>query len=201
MAVTRERFEQGMTYDDFKAQMTRNQERFAANERHLTLDPEDVAVFKRLPRPLDVLVLAEDWCGDVIDNLPILGRLAAESGKLNLRVFLRDTHLDLIDQYLNDGQFRSIPVFVFFDESFHELGRFIERPASVTARVASLRRDLSARHPEFGSPDMPVSQLAEETRVRLMEAMASAREGARAANTQDVVRALREIVESAQAQA
>ena len=29
MAVTRERFEQGLTYDAFKAQMTRNQERFA----------------------------------------------------------------------------------------------------------------------------------------------------------------------------
>ena len=36
--VTRERFEQGMTYDEFKAQMTRNQERFAANERGLVLD-------------------------------------------------------------------------------------------------------------------------------------------------------------------
>ena len=62
-----------MTYDEFKAQMTRNQERFAANESDLVLDPADVDVFKRLPRPLNVLVLAEDWCGDVIDNLPILG--------------------------------------------------------------------------------------------------------------------------------
>src|SRR5436305_1029536 len=141
MAVTRERFEQGMTYEEYKAQMTRNQERFAANERELILRPEDVAAFKSLPQPVHVLALAEDWCGDVIANLPILGRLAAESGKLNVSVFLRDQHPDLMDNYLNRGEFRSIPVFVFFDDDFHEIGRFIERPESVSARRAGQRRD------------------------------------------------------------
>src|SRR6185312_1530349 len=119
MAVTRERFEQGMTFDAYKAQMTRNQERFAENEHLLQLDADDVAAFKQLPQPLNVLVIAEDWCGDVIDNLPILGSLAEASGKLNLRVFLRDQNLDLIDQYLNKSEFRSIPVFVFFDNDFN----------------------------------------------------------------------------------
>ncbi|HKD77728.1 MAG TPA: thioredoxin family protein, partial [Ktedonobacterales bacterium] len=106
MAITRERFEQGLTYDEFKAQMTRNQERFAANETP-QIDPADLTVFRNLPKSLDVLVLAEDWCGDVIDNLPILGYIARESGKLNLRVFLRDQNLDIMDQFLNKGEFRS----------------------------------------------------------------------------------------------
>ncbi len=199
MAVTRERFEQGMTYDDYKAQMTRNQERFAENERQLELDPADLAVFKNLPRPLNVLVLAEDWCGDVIANLPILGRLAAESGKLHLRVFLRDQNLDLMEQYLKDGQFRSIPVFAFFDEQFHEIGRFIERPASVTERNRRYQQELYAEHPEFGSPDTPVSQLPEELRMTIMEATAARRESSRPANNREVVRALRQIVEAVQA--
>jgi len=121
MAVTRERFEQGLSYDAFKAQMTRNQERFAANERRVELASDDLAPFQRLPRPLPVLVLAEDWCGDVIDNLPVLGRLAAASEHLDLLIFLRDQNLDLMDQYLKEGQFRSIPVFVFFDQDFNEL--------------------------------------------------------------------------------
>jgi hypothetical protein len=195
MAVTRERFEQGMTYDAYKAQMTRNQERFAANERDLHLDPADLAVFKNLPRPLNVLVIAEDWCGDVIANLPILGRIAAESGKLNLRIFLRDQNPDLMDQYLNKGQFRSIPVFAFFDEQFHEIGRFIERPASVTERSAQKRLEMYARHPEFGSPDASISELPEEIRTQLAEETAAWREEIKPLNNQDVVRALREIVE------
>ena len=161
MAVTRERFDQGMTYDEFKSQMTRNQERFAANERRAEIDPATLAAFRALPLPLNVLVLAEDWCGDVIDNLPILGRLAAESGKLTLRVFLRDQHPDLMDQYLNQGLYRSIPVFAFFDDQFHGLGQFIERPPSVTERRAERRRTIFAAHPEFVSPDTPPAQLPE----------------------------------------
>jgi hypothetical protein len=199
MTVTRERFEQGMSYDAFKAQMTRNQERFQAQEQALALEPADVTVFSNLPRPLDVLVLAEDWCGDVITNLPILGRLAAESGKLNLRIFLRDQNADLMDQYLNQGQFRSIPVFVFFDEQFNELGRFIERPASVTERNAQIQREVYAEHPEFGSPDVPVTQLPEDLRLQVMQATAGRREASRALNNQDVVSALRQIVAAAQA--
>ncbi len=195
MAVTRERFEQGMTYDEFRAQMTRNQERFAANERQLELDPEDLAAFKNLPRPLNVLVIAEDWCGDVINNLPILGRLAAESGKLNLRVFLRDQNPDLMDQYLNQGQFRSIPVFAFFDEQFREIGRFIERPDSVTRRNAERRLEMYARHPEFGSPDASISELPEAIRTQLAEETAAWREEIRPLNNRDVVRELRAIVE------
>jgi hypothetical protein len=142
-----------------------------------------------------VLVLAEDWCGDVIDNLPILGRLAAESGKLNLRVFLRDQHLDLMERYLNRGEFRSIPVFAFFDEDFHEVGRFIERPESVTSRRASQRATLSAQHPELGDPSTPVGQLPEEARVRLMELLAGVRAETKPLDNQEVVAALRAIIE------
>jgi hypothetical protein len=197
MAVTRERFEQGLTYDQFKAGMTRNQERFAANERDEQLSQEDLEAFRRLAQPLNVLVLAEDWCGDVIDNLPILGRLAADTGRLNVRVFLRDQNPDLMDQFLNRGQFRSIPVFAFFDDGFHEIGHFIERPDSVTERRAEARREVFAQHPEFGSPDTPIAQLPEDVRVKVMEAMAAGRERFKTIDNQDVVRALRAIVEGA----
>ncbi|HEY7358062.1 MAG TPA: thioredoxin family protein [Ktedonobacterales bacterium] len=196
MSVTRERFEQGLTYDEYKAQMTRNQERFAANEQQLALEPADLAAFKNLPHPLNVLVIAEDWCGDVINNLPILGRIAAESGTLNPRVFLRDQNTDLIDQYLKEGKFRSIPVFVFFDDQFRELGRFIERPASVTERMAERRLEMYARHPEFGSPEASITELPEEIRNALAEETAAWREEIRPLNNQDVVRDLRQIVET-----
>ncbi len=195
VSVTAERFEQGLTYDQYKAQMTRNQERFEANERLVTFAPDDLAAFTSLAQPVNVLVLAEDWCGDVVDNVPVLGRLAAESGKLNVRIFLRDQNLDIMDQYLKEGQFRSIPVFVFFDEHFKELGHFIERPASVTERRDALRRSVSAQHPEVGSPDTPITQLPEEARTKLMELMAEGRAQMKPDDNRDVVRALRRIVE------
>lgn len=195
MPVTRERFEQGMTYDQFKAGMTRNQSRFADNEARVELRPEDLQPIQSLSRPLNVLVIAEDWCGDVIDNLPILGRIAQASGKLNLRVFLRDQNLDLIDQYLNRGQFRSIPVFVFFDDDFNEVGRFIERPDSVTQRRAQRRREIFAQNPKFGSPDAPVDQLPEEVRAELTQAIQAMRQELKPQENREVIAELVKIVQ------
>ena len=51
-----------------------------------------------------------------------------------MRVFLRDKNPDLMDQYLNQGMFRSIPVFAFFDEDMNEVARFVERPPQTRRR-------------------------------------------------------------------
>ena len=152
MAITRERFEQGMTIEGYLAQMTQNQAAFAENIAKTTLRPEDVAFFQSLPKPVNTLVLTEDWCGDALANVPALAKVASETGKLNLRLFLRDQNLDLADQYLKEGKYRSVPVFVFFDQEMRELGHFIERPARATAEMAAVAETLAAEHPEF--PDI-----------------------------------------------
>jgi len=193
MTIDRARFDTGLTYEAYKAQMTRNRDRLDENERRVDLSKEDLAAFRALPRPVNVLVLAEDWCGDVVANLPVLGRLANDSGKLEVRIFLRDQNDDIMQRYLNKGQFKSIPVFVFFDVDFRELGHWIERPAAVTEVRAKRRKQIFAAHPEFGSPDAPVDQLAEDVRVRLQGELAKMRdETAKFANA-EVVRELREI--------
>ena len=196
-AVTPERFQQGMTYEQYRSQMTRNRERLEANERGTMLSPEELAPFKKLRQPLRVVVLAEDWCGDVIANLPVLGRLAEETGKLDLRVFLRDQNLDIMDQYLKEGKYRSIPVFVFLDEGFREIGRFTERPATVTAELDRRRRELYAAHPEFGEPSQPIDQLPEDVRVRLQQANAQMRSEMAPFSNAEVVRELGQITAKA----
>ncbi len=151
MAVTQERFNEGLTYQQYVDQMTQNKDRFVENEGKVQLKPDDVAAFKNLPEKLNVLVIAEDWCGDVIAGLPVLGKLAEASGTLNIRVFLRDQNEDVMNQYLKDGQFKSIPVIVFFDQQMRELGHFIERPAAQTAESTAARNAFFAAHPEFNA--------------------------------------------------
>src|SRR5437879_4875762 len=132
MAVTREQFESGMTYDAYKAQMSRNREQLEQNEKDVELKPADVKAFHDLPQPINVMTLAEDWCGDVVANLPVLGRLAqASNGKLHVRIHLRDgeTGTVVMDQYLNKRQFKSIPTFVILEGKFNELDAWIERPS------------------------------------------------------------------------
>lgn len=164
MAITSERFMQGLTIEQYKAQMTRNQEAFQTNEEQTIIRPSDHEFFARLSQPINVVVLAEDWCGDVIANVPVLAKLAKETGKLNLRIFPRDQNLDLADQYLKEGKFRSIPVFVFFDQQMHELGHFIERPARATAEMGAVRQRLAAEYPELADPEKSLEHLSEETR-------------------------------------
>jgi selT/selW/selH-like putative selenoprotein len=202
MAVTKERFDQGMSYEAYKAQMERNQDRFATTEATVVLDAGDLAYFTHLPETLHVLVLAEDWCGDVIANLPVLGRLAQACGKLNLRIFLRDQNLDLMEQYLHQGKFRAIPTFVFFDQSFNELGVWIERPARLRAMQQQMRLELFANDPLLApySPDTPMGQLPDEARERVREASNRFREEHREFSDREVVRELRALLEHGIAQ-
>ena len=195
MAVTKERFAQGLTYDAYKAQMTRNKEKFEENERTVQLPAGELEALRKAPKR-NVLVLTEDWCGDALANVPILGRLAKETGRFDVRVFLRDQSDDLTAQYMN-GEYKSIPVFAFFDDSFREIGRWIERPASVTERRTKRRAEIFASDPRFGSPDSPVDQLPEAVRADLMAALQKMRDEMRPFADGEVIRELKEIVTKA----
>lgn len=200
-AIDRARFVTGLTYDEYKAQMTRNRDRVEANEARVEIAAEDLQAFRSLNGPIHVLALAEDWCGDVIANLPVLGKLAREAGTLDLRIFLRDQNKDLMQRYLNQGKYESIPVFAFFDDAFNEIGVFTERPASVTERRAEQRRKLHSERPEFGEYGAPADALPEDVRAQLTAEITRLRDADVAWANREVVRALREIVERSPATA
>jgi hypothetical protein len=199
--IDRARFATGLTYEGFKEQMTRNRDRVEANEARVSFGRADLDAFRSLNGPIHVLALAEDWCGDVIANLPVLGKLARETGTLDVRVFLRDQNKDLMLKYLNQGKYESIPVFAFFDDTFNELGVFTERPARVTERRAEQRKQIHAAHPEFGPYGSPADTLAEDVRAALTAEVMRRREGDVDWANREVVRALREIVERSPAAA
>ncbi|MGH7415518.1 MAG: thioredoxin family protein [Candidatus Rokuibacteriota bacterium] len=125
--VTAERFAQGMTFREYLAQMGANRERFAKRLAEVEIRPEDREAVRTLGRKLKVLVITEDWCGDALVSFPGLAKLVEDAPGVELRVFLRDENPDVMDQYLKRGLFRTIPVFVFFDEQMNELARFMER--------------------------------------------------------------------------
>ena len=199
MTVTHERFVQGMTYAAYKEQMTRNRERLEENERTVELVAADIAFFRTLPEALKVVVITEDWCGDAIANLPVLARLAEASGKLELRIFLRDQNLDLADQYLKEGKYRSVPTIIFFTTDMRQLGVWIERPAKITAQQTTELADLFATAPELQgiAPDSSPAILPEAARNRVMRFYTEFRTRTRADADAEVVREVRALVEAA----
>jgi hypothetical protein len=133
--VTRERFQQGMTFPQYLEQMGTNKEKFVEFLNEIKIAPEDRAGLDRYGKKLNVLVITEDWCGDALYNVPVLAKLVEGNENVDMRVFLRDKNPDLMDQYLNQGLYRSIPVFAFFDENMKEIARFIERPPAQTEEI------------------------------------------------------------------
>jgi hypothetical protein len=98
-----------------------------------------------------------------------------------------------MDQYLNDGKYQSIPVFVFFDEGWRELGHWIERPDSVTAKRREERIKVFASDKRFGSPDAPVDQLPADVRAELQARLVKMRADTAAWANGEVLRELREL--------
>ena len=150
--VTKERFLQGMTFQQYLDQMGTNKEKFLEFLKEIKIRPEDRQALAKLGKKLNVLVITEDWCGDALYNVPVFAQLVEGNPNVEMRVFLRDKNPDLMDQYLNQGTYRSIPVFAFFDEKMNEVARFIERPPKVTEviekRMLEVRRALRTEHLE-----------------------------------------------------
>jgi len=128
--MTRERFEQGMTLEQYIDHMSVNRERFVDALDETTIGPEDTRVLAQLGKVRRVLVLSEDWCGTCLAHVPYVAKLVESNASIEMRLFPRDQNPDVMDQYLKRGLYRSIPVFVFFDEHMNEVAQFIEtRPA------------------------------------------------------------------------
>ena len=163
--VTPERFAQGMTYQDYLAQITVNMDQFQKYYDEFQLGKEDAEFFRRAAQqpngPTKMLVIGEDWCPDVYRGMPVMARIVEASG-MEMRVFPRDANLDIMDEFLKQGEFKSVPVAVFYTQDHRYLCHWIERPvladeerARVTEEVA---RELS------GSDEQ---QVRTETRQRM----------------------------------
>lgn len=177
MKITHERFAQGLSFEEYRAQMQQNQEKFAENYNGAELDGAAVNFVCNLDMPLNVLIITEDWCGDALTYVPVFGRLSECSECWNLKVFLRDQNPDLADQYLKEGLYRSVPVFVFFDEAMNEIGCFIERPGSVNAERQHLIDTWAEQHPDVIQAGRPYNDQPPEGQALLAEPMRELRLG------------------------
>jgi thiol-disulfide isomerase/thioredoxin len=152
--VTAERFARGMTYADYVAGIERNQKRFEENYEEMSVSADHVAAFKALMArpdgPAKLMVVGEDWCPDVFRGMPVFARLAEATG-LEIRIFKRDENKDIMSEFLNNGEFESIPVAVFYTRDMTYLTHFIERPKLA---YEEMRTTLLPMYARLRKPDM-----------------------------------------------
>jgi hypothetical protein len=132
------RFASGLTWKDYMAQMGDTRARTEENYQKSALTPEERQFFSGLSQVRYAVMLAENWCGDVHRNSPLLAHICEAMPGCELRVFFRDQNLDLTQLYLNNG-YMSIPVIAFFDKDWNEIGRWIERAHAATQKAYAIR--------------------------------------------------------------
>ena len=88
-----------------------------------------------------LLVINEDWCGDAVNIVPHVAKLADAAG-IELRSIGRDANPDVMDEHLTRGS-RSIPIIIVLDEQFREIGWWGPRPRQLQQWFYDEGRDLA----------------------------------------------------------
>jgi len=135
-------FEQkGIDYDTFVENVTEhakditdekhnyiklNVSRLKRVKKTLTIKPEVDTFLKSFDKTVYIMVITENWCGDVSHNLPVIQSLADIAG-IKVRMVYRDEDTSLIDAHLTNGG-RAIPKALFLNENYEVITEWGPRP-------------------------------------------------------------------------
>ena len=154
--VTPERYSQGMTYDQYMETVKVNKARIEEYYANVSLDSEQTARLQELAShdngPARMMVIGEDWCGDVVRELPVLARVAEAAG-LELRIFPRDENHDIMNEFLKEGLYMSIPVAVFYDQGHEYICHWIERSEVANREQGEIESAIRSEQPDISDQD------------------------------------------------
>ena len=107
-------------------------------EKKGELSTETLEAIGNIDRDLDWILITEPWCGDAAHSVPFIQMMVAESDKINMEIYLRDEHPELMEKYHTNGS-HSIPKLVVRDRNTKE-DLFVWGPRPV--ELESIRLEL-----------------------------------------------------------
>jgi hypothetical protein len=125
-----------------------NDKRMDRLDKTLKISDETLNSLKHLNKKFKFLVIAEGWCGDAAQILPILNLLAEASTKIDLKIVFRDENEDLMNQFLTNGS-KSIPKVIIVDEKNTVINSWGPRPFIATKMVEDYKEKNGALDAEF----------------------------------------------------
>ncbi|MCR9216888.1 MAG: thioredoxin family protein [bacterium] len=152
------KFEQAHAYDAYVATGTDAQkDGWQKIYDQARLTDEQVKLVGAFTRQMKVLVSSGVWCGDCVQQIPLLEKIAeASNGTIDLRIVDRDEHSDLAEQIQICGGMR-VPVAIFMAEDFELVSLFGDR--TLTRYRAIAKKQLGAACAIPGAP-VPDDELA-----------------------------------------
>jgi len=125
--ITKTRYCEGETFAELLARPIKNRDLWVAITHRVVIPVEFSARVEALGGRWHLLVLNEDWCGDSVNIVPIIAKLAESVSNMELRILRRDENLDIMDSHLT-GTSRSIPIVILLNQKYQECGWWGPRP-------------------------------------------------------------------------
>lgn len=104
-----------------------NDRRMNRLDKTLKVSRETLKSMSLLENKFTFLVIAEGWCGDAAQILPILNKIAEISPLIDLKIVLRDENPELMNQFLTNGN-QSIPKIIIIDNENNVINSWGPRP-------------------------------------------------------------------------
>jgi thiol-disulfide isomerase/thioredoxin len=114
------------------------QARWQAVYDKLTLTPAQRELLGGFVREMHVLCVAGAWCGDCVNQCPILGRIAEQNPRIQVRFVDRDAHPEA-QQALRMNAGNRVPAVVFLSEDDEECARYGDRTLATYRQMAADR--------------------------------------------------------------
>ncbi|MGO4904727.1 thioredoxin family protein [Flavobacterium sp. W20_MBD1_R3] len=127
--------------EDLTHYSTLNETRMHRLDKTIKISEENLLQLKNLKSEYIWIVISEGWCGDAAQILPIMNKMAEESGKIDFRIVLRDENEELMNLYLTNKN-KSIPILIIVNkETSGILGSWGPRPKVATDLVANYKKE------------------------------------------------------------
>lgn len=105
-----------------------NESRMHRLDKTIEVKEETKALLENLSNEYIWLVLAESWCGDAAQVVPVINKMAEVTSKIDMRIVLRDENEELMNLFLTNGT-KSIPKLIIIEKETGEVvGDFGPRP-------------------------------------------------------------------------
>ena len=125
-----------------------NDKRMDRLDKTLKISEETQNSLDKLNQEFTFLVIAEGWCGDAAQILPIINKVAEASDKIDFKIVLRDENEDLMNQFLTNGS-KSIPKALILDWENNLLDSWGPRPGVASKMVLDYKAQNGSLDEEF----------------------------------------------------
>ncbi|MDT8417949.1 MAG: thioredoxin family protein [Lutibacter sp.] len=125
-----------------------NDKRMDRLDKTLKISEEAQNSLSNLHKGFTFLVIAEGWCGDAAQILPIINKVTEASDKIDFKIVLRDENEDLMNQYLTNGS-KSIPKVLILDSENNVLDSWGPRPSVASKMVVDYKAQNGSLDEEF----------------------------------------------------